>query len=327
MSKRVIVTGGAGFLGRAVVARLARAGHDVVVADDVSRGSASKLAIAASGVELVKADVRDTGAMIKVARDADMIVHLAAVNGTRNFYQKPEAVLDVGVRGMLAVLDAARANRVREFMLVSSSEVYQTPSAFPTPETEALSVPDVWEPRYSYGASKIASEVMLANYCRDVFERVMILRPHNVYGPDMGHDHVIPELVRRASEACLDHATGQVELPVQGDGTQTRSFIHVEDFAKAFLLIFDKGHDRTVYNVGTDQEISIARLVDAIFRILQRQHVLRFTAAPAGAVSRRQPDVGRLSALGFQATWTLDDGLRDLIAKLAQTPATPTHPA
>ena len=195
--KTYVVTGGTGFIGSALVQRLVREGHRVRVLDDNSRGAARGWADAACAVELFTGDIRDADAVKQAIRGADCVCHLAYVNGTEFFYTKPELVLEVAVKGMVNVLDACVEHGVREFVLASSSEVYQTPPVVPTPENVPLSVPDVLNPRYSYGGGKIISELMLINYGRKVFDRAMIFRPHNVYGPDMGWEHVIPQFVMR----------------------------------------------------------------------------------------------------------------------------------
>ena len=97
---------------------------------------------------------------------------------------------------MISVLDACRHHGIRELVLASSSEVYQTPPGIPTPENVPLSVPDPLNPRYSYGGGKIICELMAINYGRQGFDRVLIFRPHNVYGPDMGWEHVLPQFAR-----------------------------------------------------------------------------------------------------------------------------------
>ena len=146
--------------------------------------------------------------MIDAARGVDSILHLAYVNGTEFFYSKPALVLDVGVRGMINVLDACRRHGIRELVLASSSEVYQTPPSIPTPENVPLSVPDPLNPRYSYGGGKIICELMAINYGRQDFDRVLIFRPHNVYGPDMGWEHVLPQFALRLETAVRRSSAG-----------------------------------------------------------------------------------------------------------------------
>ena len=140
------------------------------------------------------------------------------VNGTATFYSAPELVLDVGVKGMVNVIDACRRQNVGSLVLASSSEVYQSPPRVPTAEDVPLVVPDPHNPRLSYGAGKIISEMMAINYGRKYFERVLIFRPHNVYGPDMGFEHVIPQFAVRLKRACAAHPAGAVPFPIQGSG-------------------------------------------------------------------------------------------------------------
>src|ERR1700730_12757861 len=217
--KTYAVTGGTGFIGSALVRRLAGKGHRVRVLDDNSRGAARKLGDAASAVELLTGDIRDARAVKDAVRGADCVCHLAYVNGTEYFYSKPELVLDVAVKGMINVLDACGEHGVGELVLASSSEVYQTPPVVPTPENVPLSVPDVLNPRYSYGGGKIISELMLINYGRKFFDRAVIFRPHNVYGPDMGTEHVIPQFIMRMEAlAAAPRRDPVIDFPIQGTG-------------------------------------------------------------------------------------------------------------
>jgi dTDP-glucose 4,6-dehydratase/UDP-glucose 4-epimerase len=98
---------------------------------------------------------------------------------------------------MLSVIESCKVNNIKELVLISSSEVYQTPIIVPTPENVPLIIPDITNPRFSYGGGKIASELMLMNYCKKNFDKAIIVRPHNVYGVDMGFEHVIPQLIKK----------------------------------------------------------------------------------------------------------------------------------
>ena len=198
-------------------------------------------------------------------RGIDEVHHLAFVNGTEFFYSAPELVLDVGVKGMVNVIDACRAaNGVGSLVLASSSEVYQTPPQVPTDESAPLVVPDPTNPRYSYGGGKIISELMAINYGRKFFDRVLIFRPHNVYGPDMGCEHVIPQFALRLKRAAAQHQSGKVPFEIQGDGRQTRSFCHVDDLVRGVMVMRAKGEHLGIYHVGTTEEITIADLARRI---------------------------------------------------------------
>ena len=163
---RILVTGGSGFVGSGLVKALVKAGHSVRVLDDNSRGSPRRLAEVAKDIEFVAGDIRDAAQVEKATQDMDEVHHLAFVNGTEFFYSQPDLVLDVGVRGMVNVIDSCRKHNIGTLMLASSSEVYQTPPKVPTDETAPLAIPDPLNPRYSYGGGKLISELMAINYGR-----------------------------------------------------------------------------------------------------------------------------------------------------------------
>ena len=236
-------------------------------------------------------------------RGVDEVHHLAFVNGTEFFYSAPELVLDVGVKGMVNVIDACRAADVRRLVLASSSEVYQTPPQVPTDESAPLIVPDPTNPRYSYGGGKIISELMAINYGRKFFDRVLIFRPHNVYGPDMGFEHVIPQFALRLKRAAAQHKTGKVPFEIQGDGRQTRSFCHVDDLVRGVMVMRDKGEHLGIYHVGTTEEITIADLARRIAAHAGRE--IEFVSRPgarrrhrAALPRHRQARQARLSPAG-----------------------------
>ena len=174
---RILVTGGSGFIGSGLVKTLVKLGHRVRVLDDNSRGSPRRLTDVANDIEFFAGDIRDAAAVEKAAQGVDEVHHLAFVNGTEFFYSRPDLVLDVGVRGMVNVIDACRKHKIGTLVLASSSEVYQTPLKIPTDETAPLTIPDPLNPRYSYGGGKMISELMAINFGRKYFERVLIFRP------------------------------------------------------------------------------------------------------------------------------------------------------
>lgn len=305
--KTYLVTGGTGFIGSALVRRLVEEGHRVRVLDDNSRGAARKLDDMAPAIEMVAGDVRDPHAVKQAIRGADSVCHLAYINGTEFFYSQPERVLEVAVKGMINVLDACLEHNVRELVLASSSEVYQTPLVIPTPEDVPLSVPDPLNPRYSYGGGKIISELLLLNYGRKYFDRAIIFRPHNVYGPDMGREHVIPQFAMRM--AALAANPGVMDFPIQGTGRETRAFVYISDLIDGVMRVLDRGEHLGIYHIGTDVETTVADLAHAVAHCFGREiRVVPGELRPGGPL-RRCPDITRMRALGYQPRVPLAEGL------------------
>jgi nucleoside-diphosphate-sugar epimerase len=308
-ARRILVTGGSGFVGSSLVKALVRQGQSVRVLDDNSRGAPHRLKDVERDIELITGDVRDAAAVDAAMRGMEEVHHLAFVNGTATFYSAPDFVLDVGVKGMVNVIDCGRRHSVGTLILASSSEVYQSPPKVPTDETAPLVIPDPLNPRLSYAAGKIISEMMAVNAGRKHFERVLIFRPHNVYGPDMGLDHVIPQFAMRLKGAIGKHASGALPFPIQGSGKETRSFCHIDDLIAGVLVMRERGAHLGIYHIGTPEEISIAELARRMAAIAGREIAIEPSAVLAGSTPRRCPDISKLAALGYRPRVALDAGL------------------
>jgi nucleoside-diphosphate-sugar epimerase len=303
-----LVTGGAGFIGAPLVKRLVQDGHKVRVLDNQSRGFAERLRDIEHDIEFVSADIRDTNAVQQAVKGVESVIHLAFINGTEFFYSNPDLVLDVGVRGMINVLDACLAHDVGELVVASSSEVYQTPPLIPTPETVPLSIPDPHNPRYSYAGGKIISELMAINFGRKRFNRVLIFRPHNVYGPDMGWEHVIPQLTVRMKRLC-EATSGAVRLPIQGTGQETRAFIFIEDFVEGIRVLLDRGEHLQIYHVGSMDEVTIAQVAGLLGEYFRRAVQIVPGEPAIGGTSHRCPDTSKIASLGFRPKIGFKEGL------------------
>jgi nucleoside-diphosphate-sugar epimerase len=306
--KTYLVTGGTGFIGSALVRRLVREGARVRVLDDDSRGAARRLSDVAGSIERVNGDVRDAKTVNDAMRGVDIVCHLAFVNGTEFFYSRPELVLEVAVKGMVNVLDACAEHGVGELVLASSSEVYQEPPIVPTGENVPMSIPDPMNPRYSYAAGKIISELMAINYGRKRFKRVVIFRPHNVYGPEMGWEHVIPQFVMRM-RTLARAASETVPFPIQGTGEQTRSFVFIDDFTEGLMTVIRSGKHLGIYNIGTQEEVTIAELARMIGDFFGKRVQIVAGEPAAGGTLRRCPDISKLAALGYKPKYSLREGL------------------
>jgi nucleoside-diphosphate-sugar epimerase len=297
---RIAVTGGSGFLGRAVVSVLSKIGHKLVIIDNNFRGNKNLLE---KDIEFHNVDIRNQEEVIRATKNIDCVIHLAFINGTKYFYENPELVTEVGIRGMLNLHEAIKINRIDELIVFSTSETYQEASIIPTPENIPLVIPNILNPRYSYGGSKIATELITVNMTSKFLKSWKIIRPHNIYGPNMGKEHVIPALFNKAK-----HSTNG-NLQIEGSGKQTRSFCEIEDFAQAFELIFLKGEFNEIYNVGTLEEIQIKDLAKKVLATIGIDLVIEESAANPGETQRRCPDTTKIKSLGFQPSVSLDQGL------------------
>ncbi|MDP6440490.1 MAG: SDR family NAD(P)-dependent oxidoreductase [Pelagibacteraceae bacterium] len=305
--KTFLVTGGTGFIGSNICQLLVNANHSVKIFDNNSRGSISKIKKIKRKIKFIRGDIRNRESLNKALKNTDAVIHLAYINGTKYFYSNPVLVLDIAIKGILNIIEACIKNRVKELYLASSSEVYQTPHKIPTDELESLKIPDIFNPRYSYGGGKILTELMGVHYGKKYFKKLIIFRPHNVYGPDMGSDHVIPEFIKRFK------TLKRKKFKIQGTGNEIRSFIYIEDFIDAFELILKKGKHLNIYNIGTSEKIKIKELAFMLSRILKKKIILKKTSLARGGTKVRIPDINKIIRLGFKPKFNLDKGLKKIL--------------
>lgn len=314
MKKRYLITGGTGFIGSAITKKLVHRGENVRVLDNDFRGSKSRLEDINKDFEFIKGDIRNPRVVEKACRGVDIVVHLAFVNGTEFFYTKPDLVLDVGVKGIVNVVDACIKNNIDNLVVASSSEVYQTPSIVPTPEDVPMIIPDPLNPRYSYAGGKIISELIAVNFGRKYFNRVTIFRPHNVYGPDMGWEHVIPQLSLRMKELIeKNEDKGLIDFPIQGSGKETRAFCFIDDFTDGLEIVIDQGEHLGIYHIGTDEEVSIKEVAEKVGEIMGRKIKIIPGELQVGGTLRRCPDISKLKKLGYRPRISLDKGLKPTV--------------
>jgi nucleoside-diphosphate-sugar epimerase len=305
--QNILVTGGSGFIGSNVCKFLVENNYKVTVFDNNFRGNLKRLSLIKKKIKFVKGDIRKKKELEKAFLKIDTVIHLAYINGTKYFYDRPIDVIEVGIKGIFNILELSKKYAVKNFYLASSSEVYQTPNKIPTDENEMLKIPDIYNPRYSYGAGKIISELLSVYYAKKFFKKLIIFRPHNVYSHDMGNEHVIPEFIRKIS---LIKNNGILEI--KGTGKEVRSFIHIIDFMKAFSLIFKKGKNLSIYNIGTTEKISIKKLAKLIGNKFNKRFKIKTTNQFKGNTNIRCPNINKIKFLGFKQKISLSYGL-DLI--------------
>jgi len=312
--KHILVTGGTGFIGSALVKRLVLCGHNVRVLDNNTRGAESRLSEVKGEIEFIEADIRDYNEVKQACKGIEIVHQLAYINGTEHFYSIPEVILEIAVKGMMNIIDACKENNVKELIVASSSETYHVPDTIPTPETERLIIPDPFNPRFSYGGGKILWELMAINFGRKYFDKVIIYRPHNVYGPDMGWEHVLPQFATRMNELNTEVKNGVIDFPIQGSGNETRSFIYIDDFIDGMLNVAQKGEHLNLYHIGTSDEVSISDLACLVAEAYSREINIVPSQITPGSTPRRCPDISKISALGFSPKVSLEQGVKKLVA-------------
>ena len=174
-------------------------------------------------------------------------------------------------------------------------------------------VPDVTNPRFSYGGGKIVSELLAFNYGRKHFDRVLIFRPHNVYGPNMGEEHVIPQFAVRMRRAFAD-TTGTVRFPIQGTGLETRAFMYIDDFTEGLVRVIERGEHLNVYNIGVPGEVTIAKVAHLVAACFERDIEIEAGKLLPGSTARRSPDTTKLQALGFTPVTSIETGISKTVA-------------
>jgi UDP-glucose 4-epimerase len=317
----ILVTGGAGFIGSAVVRNLLGRGHRVRVVDNLSKGRPSNVP---QDCEYVEGDLMEPGIVERSFHDVDMCFHLAArIGGIGYFHRYPATILDENNLMLSNVFRAATEGGAR-VVYVSSSMVFERAGEFPTPE-DAL---DRFPPPFSaYGFSKLIGEWYCRAFHDEFGTEFAIARPFNAYGPgefpefEPGLAHVIPDLIRKIQK-------GKRPIRIFGDGTQTRSFTYIDDVADAIVSVgTHPDGDGEDFNIGTGLETSVTELLRQLWGICGEEGEPPVEQEPALSVDvrRRVPDVTKIATrLGWRSKVSLEDGLRrtvDWYLSQQRTPA------
>lgn len=308
----VLITGAAGFIGYALADVLSRREDTkVCVVDNFVRGERDETyteLCSRASVVAYDVDLTEAGAVRELPAKIDVIFHMAALNGTQNFYERPYDVVRCSTLPTFHLLDRyGPAGGLKRFVYAGSSEAYAgTVSTFdwpvPTAEDVPLCIDDPSNLRWSYGGSKLHGELMVAAACHQYEKDYTIIRYHNVYGPRMGDKHVVPDFLERMKN-------GIYRLYGHSD---TRSFIYIDDAVRATVMLADCiGAANETVNVGSENEIQIIDLGKTLLDLAGIDAEIELHDSPKGSVPRRAPDVTKLKELvGFAEETTLADGLR-----------------
>ena len=314
---RVLVTGGAGFLGSHLTDALLARGDEVVVFDDLSRGSLEQVG---KGARFEQGDVRLESDWKRVCSNfsPDVIHHLAAVNGTRRFHREADLVVDVNINGTRNALAAAKSFGSR-LIFYSSPESFGEQETMPlSNDSDSLFTPAHLHQRHSYGASKYLDEVACQHAARDGLD-VRIVRPFNVYGPRLLGDEY-GQVVAMFFQAILSNGTVQLH----NGGNQTRSFTWIDDAVEGFILaglqensLHGASLSGCALNIGTTAEITIRDLQETIFSMVSNDASWKNELPEVEVVSgyhgdaiRRLPDCSQAEAfVGWKPKVSLEQGL------------------
>jgi UDP-glucose 4-epimerase len=305
--QKILITGGAGFIGSALASRLIQDPENyVVIVDSLLTGSRDRLPSAKlKNWHFIKADVNrfDDISPIMVSYRFDYVFHYAAVVGVQRTLQHPVMVLD-DIKGIRNILDLSKNTGVQCVYYSSSSEVYGEPVEFPqNEETTPLNS------RLPYAVVKNVGESFLKSYHKEYGLNYSIFRFFNTFGPRQSADFVVSRFLRAAM--------ADKEIIVNGDGSQTRTFLYVEDNVDATVAAFEKKKFRNeVLNIGHSEEVSILQLAKSIIRIAKsKSKIVHHPPLKEGDMIRRQPDNAKMRQLLNREPYSLDDGIRKMIAE------------
>lgn len=317
--KKVLITGGTGFIGYHLAKRLVGQGYSVTLADNFFRSKNDadlKALLSHKNVKLVKVDLTERKNWNKLGSGYDYVYHLVGINGTKLFYEIPQEVLRIGILTAVYGLEWFRDKNKKKnakILYTSSNEAYAGLEVlgklpFPTPENVPLIITDTYNPRWSYGGQKLIGELLFIHYAKAYDLRMSIVRPHNFYGPREGYEHVIPEIITRVIDKVDP-------FPIYGTES-TRDFCYIDDAVEAIQMVMEsKKTDGGTYHIGAKEEIKIKKLVEKIFDIMEwHPKKILIKNPPAGSVKRRTADVSKIKKdIGWQAKTPLRQGLKEII--------------
>lgn len=318
---KILITGGAGFIGYHLSKHLLAVNSDakLTLVDNLQRGRKDadfEELLSDPRVTLLQLDLTDPASYAKLGNGYTHVYHLAAMNGTKVFYEKPQEVLRVNTLSLIYMLEWFRTeNSEGKFCFTSSNEAYAGGlNAYgilpiPTPEKVPLVIDDPYNARWSYASTKLIGELFVIHYAKQYNFRALIVRPHNFYGPRAGYGgHVIPDFSERISEKTEP-------FPVFG-ADDTRTFCYITDAVRAMQMLMDSpktdGQPIETVHIGDTGEILMKDLLELMFNVANwHPKQLDIKNSPPGSVKRRLADISKLQSLtGWKPEVSLEEGLR-----------------
>ncbi|MFM2311662.1 MAG: hypothetical protein RLZZ04_938 [Cyanobacteriota bacterium] len=296
---RILVTGGAGFIGSHLIDRLMKQGHDVVCLDNFFTGHKRNIRhwLDSPYFELIRHDITEP-----IRLEVDQIYHLACPASPVHYQYNPVKTIKTNVLGTLNMLGLAKRVNAR-FLLASTSEVYGDPDVHPQPEEYRGNVNCIGI-RSCYDEGKRVAETLAFDYHRQNNVDIRVMRIFNTYGPRMFENdgRVVSNFIVQALQGT--------PLTVYGDGSQTRSFCYVADLVEGMMRLMNGDHLGPI-NIGNPGEYTILQLAETIQKMINPDAQLAFKPLPQDDPKQRQPDITKAkSLLGWEPTINLQDGLK-----------------
>ena len=303
---KILVTGGAGFIGSHMVEQLVKEGYNVRVIDDLSSGKIENIQrlLSTGKVDLVIGDIRDASFVTKNVNDIDVVVHFAGVASVPFSFKNPELTFDINLFGTLNLLRACVEMDVSRFVFVSSCAVCGDPQSLPVREEHQTN------PISPYAESKLMAERYCIGFQQRQFLQAVVLRFFNVYGPRQGmndYSGVITRFINRAKQ--------MQSLTIYGDGSQTRDFVNVNDIVQAlYACLKSSSANGELFNIGSGKPISITELAKTVLELTGQNLEICYELARAGDIKDSYADISKAKRLlSYEPKVTLRDGLRSLL--------------
>ncbi|OHD62415.1 MAG: dTDP-glucose 4,6-dehydratase [Spirochaetes bacterium GWF1_41_5] len=301
--KKIVITGGAGFIGGHIAEEASKRGHEVLLFDNLSTGSMKNVSRLKKCCSFFKGDIMNTGALRKAFRGADTVFHLAArISVAESMNRENEYVLTNSV-GTLNVLAACRACGVKNTVLSSSAAIYGDNPVIP--KTEKM----LPEPKSPYAVTKLDGEYYFSMYKREYGINAVVLRYFNVYGPGQNPK----SQYAAAIPIFIENAVKGRDIIIYGDGEQTRDFVYVKDIVQANFLAAEKGGD--LYNVSNSSRITINEIARNIIELTGSSSRIVHEKERPGDIKHSMGDNSKIrNELGFSVSYNLHEGLKHTVA-------------
>jgi UDP-glucose 4-epimerase len=307
-SAKILITGGAGFIGSHLVDLLVDSGFNVRVVDNLSTGKIANIAhhVNSGEIDFVKADIRDDELVRKCVHGVDAVIHLAAVTSVPFSVKNPNLTYDTNVAGTLNLLTSCAEERVGKFVLISSCAVYGEPRRLPVDEGHLAC------PISPYAESKFETERYCLGFHNKLLLRSVVLRLFNVYGPRQGVNDYSGVITR-----FIDRSRHGLPLIVHGDGSQTRDFVHVSDVIEAVLSSLEnEDAEGEVFNIGSGAHTSVLELAKAVSELTGLNLEVLHDEPRLGDIKHSYADISKAERLlGYRPKLSLREGLRTLLAE------------